>query len=183
MKNLNNALFTSDDQTWETPQDLFDKLDNVFNFEIDVCALPENAKCDTYFTPEMNGLSQDWNNTCWMNPPYDKKEQPKWVEKAYNESVKNNSTIVCLIPARVDNKIWHNIVFPNASNICFIKGRLKFGNSKNSAPFPSALITFGNVTNEQVRLLSQLGYMVNIIPTDRIVIHYNYDYRNVINYF
>ena len=95
-----------------------------------------------------------------MNPPYGR-EQIKWIEKAYNES-KNDAKIVCLIPARPDTKVWQNIIFPNASAICFIRGRLKFGNSKDSAPFPSALIVFGECEYTQMKQLKQLGSLVKI---------------------
>ena len=77
-----------------------------------------------------------------MNPPYGR-EIKKWIEKAYKESTKG-AIVVCLIPARTDTKYWHEYIFPYASEIRFIKGRLKFGNSANSAPFPSALVIFKN---------------------------------------
>ena len=153
---INDSLFSSEDQTWETPQDLFDKLNSVFNFNLDVCAIDETAKCKEYFTPKINGLTKDWKGICWMNPPYGR-EQIKWIIKAYEESKKHSSTVVCLIPARPDTRVWHNIIFKNASSICFIKGRLKFSNSKQSAPFPSALITFGSINNKQIELLKTFG--------------------------
>ena len=90
----------------------------------------------------------------WCNPPYGR-EQAKFVLKAYEESVKHNSTVVVLIPARPDTKLWQNIIFPNANQICFIKGRLKFGGAKESAPFPSALVVFGNEVD-----LSGFGYCI-----------------------
>lgn len=61
--------FSSNTDLWSTPQDLFDQLHAIHNFEIDVCALPENAKCEHYFTPEQDGLQQKWVGKCWMNPP------------------------------------------------------------------------------------------------------------------
>lgn len=70
MGKLNSGLFSSKDQTWETPIDLFNKLDEVFGFELDVCAFKETAKCDMFYTPEIDGLSQNWQGCCWMNPPY-----------------------------------------------------------------------------------------------------------------
>lgn len=162
MGKLNNSLFSSKDQTWETPKDLFDKLDKVFNFSIDVCAVQATAKCNNYFTPEINGLSQKWKGYCWMNPPYGR-EQIKWITKAYEEVEINLATTVCLIPARPDTKVWQEIIFPNAKAICFIKGRLKFGNSKDSAPFPSALVVFGdNITEEQEECFKNLGRLVKI---------------------
>ena len=90
---------------------------------------------------------------CWMNPPYGR-EQIKWIEKASKE----NATTVCLIPARPDTKVWHETIFTEARGICFIKGRLKFGGSKDSAPFPSAIIVFGNeLTDDQKEVLQNLG--------------------------
>jgi site-specific DNA-methyltransferase (adenine-specific) len=83
-----------------------------------------------------------------MNPPYGR-EIGKWIEKAYVESL-GGATVVCLIPARTDTKYWHEFIFPHANEIRFIKGRLKFGNSKNSAPFPSALVVFKNEGSQKV---------------------------------
>ncbi|MFY8264452.1 DNA N-6-adenine-methyltransferase [Clostridium perfringens] len=156
MGKLNKSMFSSKDQTWETPKELFNKLDNAFNFKLDVCAVPETAKCEKYFTPETNGLEQDWKGICWMNPPYGR-EQVKWITKAKDEAIKHNSTIACLIPARPDTKVWHDVIFKNANQICFIKGRLKFGDSKDSAPFPSALVIFGDINNKQKETLDSLG--------------------------
>lgn len=157
MGKLNDSLFSSKDQTWETPQDLFDNLNNVFNFNLDVCATEETTKCEEYFTPEIDGLKQDWKGCCWMNPPYGR-EQIKWIKKAYDESRINYTTVVCLIPARPDTKVWHEIIFKYATAICFIKGRLKFGGCKDSAPFPSAIIVFGKELNEkQENYLKKIG--------------------------
>ena len=162
MSKINQGLFTSNDQTWETPQDLFDKLDSVFNFELDVCAVPSTSKCNKYFTPEIDGLKQNWKGNCWMNPPYGR-EQIKWVNKAWEETKKHGSNVMCLIPARPDTKVWHETIFANASAICFIKGRLKFGNSQGSAPFPSALIYFGNELNrEQEKCLREIGKLFKV---------------------
>lgn len=157
MKNLNDSLFSSKDHTWETPKDLFEYLDSSFNFDIDVCAVQATAKCEKFFSPEEDGLAQKWEGMCWMNPPYGR-EQIKWIKKAYEEFKNETSKIVCLIPARPDTKVWQDIIFKNANAICFIKGRLKFGKSKDSAPFPSALIVFDNdITEEQLKSLEVLG--------------------------
>ena len=76
-------MFSSKTDLWATPQDLFDKYDAIYHFETDVCALPENAKCKRFFTPEMDGLKQEWAGVCWCNPPYGR-QIGKWVEKAEN---------------------------------------------------------------------------------------------------
>lgn len=136
---INRGLFTSTTDSWETPQDFFDRLDEEFNFEVDVCALPENAKCDKYYTPEIDGLKQEWTGVCWMNPPYGR-QIGRWMEKAYKSHIENNATVVCLVPARTDTLWWHNYCMKG--EIRLVKGRLKFSNSKDSAPFPSAVVIF-----------------------------------------
>lgn len=132
-------MFSSKTDLWSTPQDLFEGLNNIFKFNLDVCATKDNTKCVNYFDKEVDGLSQEWYGTCWMNPPYGK-EIYKWVEKAYLSTLKNDATVVCLLPARTDTRWWHT--FCMKGEIQFIKGRLKFGDSKNSAPFPSVIVIF-----------------------------------------
>ena len=133
-------MFTSNTDMWETPQELFDELDREFHFTLDVCAVPENAKCERYFTPAQNGLKQDWTRggegTVYMNPPYGR-GIGLWVRKAAECGV----TAVCLLPARTDTAWFHDYIYGKAE-IRFIRGRLKFGNSKNSAPFPSMIVIF-----------------------------------------
>ena len=96
--------FSSRRNNWETPRDLFDKLNEEFNFELDVCATPENAKCKKYYSPEEDGLKEEWKGLCWMNPPYGR-EIGKWMKKAY-ESAVAGATVVCLVPARTDTAWW-----------------------------------------------------------------------------
>lgn len=81
---INDGMFTSKTDLWATPKSFFEEVNKEFNFEVDVCALAENAKCEKYFTPEINGLEQDWTQfkSIWCNPPYGK-EMHKWIEKAY----------------------------------------------------------------------------------------------------
>lgn len=142
---MNNieVMFSSETDLWATPQDLFDELNEIYSFETDVCAVPENAKCSRYFTPEMDGLKQEWSGSCWMNPPYGR-EISKWVKKAFESSRLPDTIIVALLPARTDTKWFHDYIYGKYRvNITFIKGRLKFGNCTNSAPFPSMIVVFG----------------------------------------
>ena len=148
MSKLNKGLFSSKDQTWETPIDFFNKLDSIFKFELDVAASDNNHKCDRYYTEETDGLAQDWKGVCWMNPPYGRKIGA-WMHKA----LEPKTTVVCLVPARTDTKWWHDYAM-KASEIRFVKGRLKFGDSKNSAPFPSAIIVFREKNNENIKVTS-----------------------------
>lgn len=139
---INNGLFTSNTSEWETPQDLFNELDKEFHFHVDVCATKENAKCNLYWDKNDNGLSKNWDiHHCWMNPPYGR-EIGKWIKKA---SEANGGVVVCLLPARTDTNYFHEYIYNNPkAEIRFIKGRLKFGDAKNSAPFPSMIVVFKN---------------------------------------
>lgn len=136
--------FSSATDMWATPQEFFDDLNREFKFETDVCALPENAKCTRFFTPEDDGLVQNWRGVCWMNPPYGRTIS-QWMRKAYESSV-SGATVVCLVPARTDTNWWHD--YAMKGEVRFIKGRLKFGGSKNSAPFPNAVVIFRNATRQ-----------------------------------
>lgn len=139
---MNKVLFSSANDVWATPQNLFDELDQEFNFTLDPCALPDNAKCAKYYTPAEDGLAQSWGGEqVFCNPPYGRKIYD-WVRKAYNESKKPGTTVVMLIPARTDTRYFHDFIYHQAKEIRFIKGRLKFGNAKNAAPFPSMIVIF-----------------------------------------
>ena len=138
---MSNVHFSSETDQWATPKDFFDKCDKEYGpFTLDVCADKDNAKCQRFFSKEQNGLSQNWTGKCWMNPPYGR-EIGRWMKKAYESSV-NGAIVVCLVPARTDTRWWHE--YAMKGKVTFIRGRLKFGGSKNSAPFPSALVVFGN---------------------------------------
>ena len=135
------VLFSSKTDLWPTDPAFFAKMNRRYGpFDLDVCALPDNAKCARYFTPEVDGLKQPWTGRCWMNPPYGKAIVP-WIRKAWESSLEG-ATVVCLLPARVDTRWWHDYVAPYASVIDFIKGRLRFGDGKYPATFPSAVVVF-----------------------------------------
>lgn len=125
-------MFSSKSDEWETPQNLFDELNKEFHFTLDPCSTHDNHKCEKYYTMEDDGLSKSWlGETIFVNPPYSKIKD--WVRKCYEES--KHATIVMLIPSRTDTKYQHDCIFKYAKAICFIKGRLKFGNQNNSALF------------------------------------------------
>jgi site-specific DNA-methyltransferase (adenine-specific) len=139
---MDKVMFSFANDVWATPQEFFDALDREFCFTLDACALPENAKCKRYFTPQTGGLVQDWQeHTVLCNPPYGRKITA-WVEKCYRESCKPGTKVVLLIPARTDTSYFHRFIYKIAKEIRFVKGRLKFGNSRNSAPFPSMVVVF-----------------------------------------
>lgn len=139
---INAVLFSSSTDEWATPQWLYDSLNEEFGFTLDPCTLPSNAKCERYFTPQDNGLLQDWGGeTVFCNPPYGK-AIANWVRKCSEESKKPNTSIVMLIPARTDTRYFHDYIYRKAKEIRFIKGRLKFGGAKTNAPFPSMIVIF-----------------------------------------
>lgn len=138
---LTEGLKTTGNIVQETPQAFFDWLNSIFRFDLDVCALPENAKCEKYYTPETDGLKQPWTGGVWCNPPYGR-EIGKWVEKAIREREREyNRFIVMLLPARTDTKWFQQYVYGKAY-LYFINGRLSFGNQKGNAPFPSVLAVY-----------------------------------------
>lgn len=128
------AMFSSKTDLWETPQDFFDELDQEFHFQTDVCALPENAKCKNFYTPEQDGLAQEWSGSCWCNPPYGR-QIAKWVRKA-SES---KATTVMLIPARTDTAWFHDYIYGKAE-VRFVRGRLRFSGAEHNAPFPCMVV-------------------------------------------
>lgn len=153
------VMFSKATDEWETPQAFYRELDAEFSFDVDVAASPYNRKCGFYFTAADNALGRSWSKpgnlewinpvTCWMNPPYSRCRE--FIAKAKAESLKG-CTVVCLVPARTDTRWWHEYVYfgdglywPGVE-VRFIKGRLKFGNSTNSAPFPSVVVIFRPVT-------------------------------------
>jgi phage N-6-adenine-methyltransferase len=131
------ALFMSDKQDWETPTELFKKINNEFIFTLDVCATSKNAKVDRFISPDIDGLTQFWGQErCWMNPPYGRMIR-HWIKKAY-ESTLYGALVVGLLPARTDTAWFHDFIY-NRAEIRFIRGRIRFVGAKDNAPFPSML--------------------------------------------
>ena len=137
---MNKALFSSNTDNHYTPQETFDQLSNKYGpFDVDVCADAENKKVEKYYDKQADGLSKDWTGKVWMNPPYGR-EIGKWMKKAYESALNNKALVCCLVPARTDTAWWHD--YAQKGEVTFLRGRLKFGGAKNSAPFPSAVVVF-----------------------------------------
>ena len=135
------VMYSSKTNEWSTPQDFYNELNKEFNFTLDPCATKQNAKCNKFYTQEDNGLEKDWQGErVFCNPPYGR-EIKHWVRKCQEESQKTNTLVVMLIPARTDTSYFHDYIY-NKSEIRFIRGRLKFGDSKQGAPFPSMVVIF-----------------------------------------
>ena len=137
--------FSSKTDLWATPETFFQQCVEEFGtFDLDPAANPDNAKADRFYTESDNGLTQDWNaQLVWLNPPYGR-VIGHWVSKALAEFDKGNAgKIIMLLPARTDTKWFWSFYERSDVEVRFIKGRLKFGGSKNSAPFPSCLVVIG----------------------------------------
>jgi site-specific DNA-methyltransferase (adenine-specific) len=153
---MNTALmFSSKSDEWSTPQDTFDRLHAEFDFDCDVAANAENAKSDNWFGEggiSPDALSVEWfPMTCWLNPPYSRGLQGKFIAKAASEAAKG-CTVVMLIPARTDTKAFHAHIWDEHAHrprpgveVRFLRGRLKFGGCKDAAPFPSMVVIFRGV--------------------------------------
>lgn len=142
-----SALMSSASDDWSTPQDIYDRLNLEFAFDLDVCATAANAKCARYFTPDQDGLAQTWEGACWMNPPYGR-DIGRWVHKAH-ESAGGGAVVVCLVPARTDTDwFWTSC---RHGEIRLIRGRLRFGGAETGAPFPSCVVVFGPDVTPTVR--------------------------------
>jgi site-specific DNA-methyltransferase (adenine-specific) len=136
------ALFSSQNPSWSTPQELFDEMDAEFGFTLDPCADDDNHKCGRYYTKEQDGLAQDWSGeVVFCNPPYGR-QIGKWVEKAFREVYAGGCrTAVLLLPARTETKWFHDFIYHRAE-IRFIRGRIRFDGAVYNAPFPSMVVVF-----------------------------------------
>lgn len=137
---MNNVHFSSETPEWSTPQSVFDALNAEFAFTLDPASTHENAKCKKHYTREDDGLSKSWEGErVFVNPPYGR-VIGAWVEKMAHGRA---NVCVGLLPARTDTKWFHEYILGKAE-IRFIRGRLKFGDGKNSAPFPSMIVIWKN---------------------------------------
>jgi site-specific DNA-methyltransferase (adenine-specific) len=138
---IQDALYSSRSEEWSTPIDFFRLLDEEFTFTLDACATKANAKCAKFFTKEQNSLVQDWGTeTVFCNPPYGS-QMRVWPRKCHDASL-DGAVVVMLAHSRTDTRWFHDWVYNRAAEIRFVKGRLKFGDGKQSAPFPSMVAIF-----------------------------------------
>ena len=125
-----SVLWSSKRQDWKTPEYIFNLLNSEFHFDFDPC--PVEVKED--------GLIADWKGSrCFVNPPF--RNVASWIKKGYEESLKGK-LVVFLVAARTDTRWFHTYCLPYAEDIRFVPRRLRFSESKNSAPFPSMIVIF-----------------------------------------
>ncbi|MBQ1449598.1 MAG: adenine methyltransferase [Eggerthellaceae bacterium] len=145
MSGFTSGMKTSATPEWATPRDLFDELDAEFHFDLDVASTDANALCANHYTKSDDGLSKEWTGRVWCNPPYGR-EISKWMRKAAESNW--GGVTVCLVPARTDTAWWHDWIVGHASEVRFIRGRLKFGGAESGAPFPSAIVIYDKRPNK-----------------------------------
>lgn len=143
------VMFSSKSGNWATPQDFFDKLNEEFRFTLDPCADDRNHKCEKYYTEAQDGLKQDWSGErVFCNPPYGR-DVPKWVRKCFEEVYNGTCRVaVLLLHARTDTKWFHDYIYRRAE-VRFVRGRLKFGDMKQPAPFPSMVVIFRGIGGDK----------------------------------
>ena len=169
------VVFSSVKQDWQTPDELIDMIERFRPIRLDPCTVSDNpVGAEDFFTPADDGLCQDWDmergGLIYVNPPYGR-QQSKWIAKAIAESVRRPfqgnklaTEIILLIPARTDTVNWQQGVFNNADAVCFIRGRIKFRGARNGAPFPSALVYFGDRERELCSHFNPLGHCFEVSP-------------------
>ena len=153
------ALMSSDRMDWGTPLELYEQLDEIFGFTLDVAASRENAKAPIYITEKQDGLATSWVDivqpvVAWMNPPYGG-ALPAWLAKAYQEG-QEGAIVVALVPARPDTG-WFQYVW-KAEALAFLRGRVTFEGAATGAPFPSVVAVFGRgLSRREVAKLGAIG--------------------------
>jgi len=177
MKNL-KYISLSEKQDWETPDHIFDPINDIFNFDLDACASNENKKCKNYFTISDNCLTVPWKyKSVWLNPPYSRanKTDPQsgtliYIKKAFEEVYfqKNSETVVLLIPNTSENTYYHDYIF-KSEYLLFIRSRISFislgkaqaGNTKGSVI--SIMSTDRNLKNKINKLDNcNFGHIVRL---------------------
>jgi phage N-6-adenine-methyltransferase len=137
---IHASLYSSRTDEWPTPREFFAQLDAEFHFTLDPCASPGNATCRVYFTRAEDGLRQDWGtHRVFCNPPYGAVMR-QWAMKCYDAS-RRGALVVLLAHARTDTRWFHDWVYRKAE-LRFVKGRLKFGDGRQPAPFPSLVAIY-----------------------------------------
>ena len=105
---------------WATPKTLYDELNNEFNFDFDPCPLSTDE-----ITEENDGLLIEWGDRNFINPPYSRKLKDSFVQRAIDFKSKGRLCVM-LLPVSTSTKLFHDLILPNADDIRFLRGRVKF---------------------------------------------------------
>ena len=146
---VSRTLMSSERLDWVTPWNLFNPIKETYSLNFDAAAQKHNAKLPSFISPEDNALTcrwADYGTRAWLNPPYGR-ETGKFIDAAVRSLDDGVELVVALVAARTDT-VWFFRAMERAQAIWLLKGRIKFGESKSSAPFPSAIIIW-NRTGEK----------------------------------
>jgi phage N-6-adenine-methyltransferase len=140
----NNGRYNGNGREWATPPEVFEPLHAEFNFTLDACATPANAKLPRFHTEADNGLARDWSGErVFMNPPYGR-EVYAWTSKARKEAARG-ALVVGLLPASTDLAWWHEDVVAAGAEVRYIRGRVRFltgGPYRASGFFASVVVVW-----------------------------------------
>lgn len=156
---FSSVLWSNENEQATSPMDMYAKLDKTFHFKLDAATSQANPLgAPKFYTKEDNGLLKPWEQMTFVNPPFSevrlvKKGRrkrmirtnvlPKWVTKAYAEGELGHNSVM-LVSSRTGTRWFQDMCFTHAKMICFVRGRLKFAESENSAPFDSVLLMFAD---------------------------------------
>lgn len=149
LTNGKSPLLATGKDDWETPERLFQEWNKKYSFILDAAANEINHKCPRWYGPSgeaPNALVVSWpldQGNIWLNSPYSKQLQKKFIRKAWSESEGKPYHVVCLLPARTDTRLFHEVIQRHAKQIIFLRGRIKFVGAPTGAPFPSMIVIFG----------------------------------------
>lgn len=142
---IENNQFKSKSEEYSTPLEIVNPLIEKFKLKLDVCATPNNAKCERHITKSMDALTMNWNLNFWMNPPFSRNLK-KWVQRAYEQSQKHKVTGVLLLPVRSNTNWWHKYIIDTKTEVRFLKGEIKFNNLKRGLWLPFAIVIMKGAT-------------------------------------
>jgi len=162
-----NVHFSSSSDDHNTPRHILDMVMAVMGeIDLDPCSNSKespNVPAKYHYTKSDDGLSKKWFGRVYMNPPYGD-EIPKWVGKLVDTFESGEvKEAIALLPARTDTA-WFNQVC--SYTICFVRGRLKFGDANNSAPFPSAVVYLGSRSKRFIKAFSEIGPVFQRVDRD-----------------
>ena len=103
---------------WKTPAKIYEQLNNEFNFDFDPCPYKHDVT-------QWDGLQVEWGDSNFVNPPYSRKLKEAFVEKAVIEKLKGKTSVL-LLPVSTSTALFHDVIKPNASEIRFVRGRIRF---------------------------------------------------------
>lgn len=139
-KNMINAAPVDNKDLWQTPDHIFNSLDQIYNFTLDPCCDYHTALCGKFYTPVENGLIQSWSGeSVFVNPPYSRYNIDNWVDKCFEEM--KTSEIIALLPVSTSADWFQKLI---GQSLYFVDKRIRFKGAPYTAPFSSVIVRFNN---------------------------------------